>query len=255
MRILYLANNRVGWQIGKWLVKQKGDDIVGLVLHPVSSRKYGDELLNTFNLSADAVFDASTLRSQVTLSSIKKLNADIAVSIFFGYILRPDFINLFPSVINLHPSYLPYNRGQYPNVWSIVEETPAGVTLHYIDENIDTGDIIAQKQVIIEPIDTGKTLYEKLEIASCELFTETWHLIRQGTNPRKPQPQAEGSFHLTKDVSRIDVIELDKNYTARHLINILRARTFSPYRGAYFVTEDGKRVNIRIELTYDDHET
>ena len=57
---------------------------------------------------------------------------------------------------------LPYNRGMHPWYWSIVDETPAGVTIHFIDENIDEGHIIAQKEVLIDPTDTGESLYGKL---------------------------------------------------------------------------------------------
>ena len=255
MKILYLANNKLGWKIGQWLKNNTEDEIVGLVLHSESKRKYGAEILNTFNLSDDVIFDGSKLREDETRQAISQLRADIALSIFFGYILKPNFIALFPEgVINLHPSYLPYNRGSYPNVWSIIEETPAGATLHYIDAGIDTGSIIAQKQVEVEPIDTGGTLYSKLEQASYDVFIESWAAIRKEKNPRIKQPLKEGTSHRIKDVQSIDPINLDATYTARQLLNILRARTFPPHRGAYFIAEDGRRVNIRVELEYDDED-
>ena len=89
----------------------------------------------------------------------------------FGYILRPNFLRLIPrGCVNVHPALLPYNRGAYPNVWSIVDGSPAGVTIHFVDEGIDTGDIIAQAQVVIEPVDTGESLYRKLERGAVALF-------------------------------------------------------------------------------------
>jgi methionyl-tRNA formyltransferase len=151
----------------------------------------------------------------------------------------------------LHPSFLPYNRGSNPNVWSIVEETPAGVTLHYIDKGVDTGNIIAQKHVAVEPLDTGETLYRKLEKTCVALFKATWPLMRSGQVPQLIQDREEGTHHTTADVNLIDAIDLDKTYTARHLINVIRARTFEPYPGAYF-NYHGQKIYLRLQLFYED---
>jgi UDP-2,4-diacetamido-2,4,6-trideoxy-beta-L-altropyranose hydrolase len=249
-RILYMGNNRVGWQALKWLIQQ-GADIVGLVVHPPAKRKFVDEMLGLVNLPADRIFDGSRLREASVREAIAALQPDIGLSIFFGYILKSEFISLFPlGVVNLHPSYLPYNRGQYPNVWSIIEGTPAGVTIHYIDAGIDTGDLIAQREVPVTSVDTGQTLYLKLESASLDLFKETWPLIAAGKAPRITQSGVEGTFHKTKDVEQIDRINLDARLNARELIDILRARTFPPYSGAYFIDDDGRRVDVLIELRY-----
>jgi methionyl-tRNA formyltransferase len=249
MRVLFLGNNWLGWQVLRWL-KEQHEEIAGLVLHPPQRRRYGEEL----SAEADAVpvFDGSRLRDPAVVNSIRELNCDIAVSVLFGYILRPDFLAL-PQLgcINLHPSLLPYNRGAHPNIWSIIEETPAGVTLHYIDAGVDTGDIVAQREVFVQPIDTGETLYRRLERASLELFMDTWPLVRAGNAPRWTQNRAAGSSHLASDVEGIDAIDLDASYKARDLINLLRARTFSSYPGAYFRCE-GRRVYLTLQLVYGD---
>lgn len=253
MRIMYLANNYVGWKVAEFLVEQTDDTIVGCAIHPKTHRKYGKEILQTLDLSEKYIFDGSELRNPDTLKHIAELDADIALSIFFGYILKPPFINLFSEgVINLHPAYLPYNRGSYPNVWSIIEQTPAGATLHYIDAGIDTGKIISQKQVEVEPIDTGKSLYKKLEDVCLELFQNTWKDIQSNSIRPWSQSNTQATHHRKADVDSIDEIHLDEAYNARDLINILRARTFPPHKGAYFY-EDGHRINIRISLEYDDH--
>jgi methionyl-tRNA formyltransferase len=247
MRLVCFLNNWTGWQVLEFLHAQ-GDEIAGLVLHPAAKRAFGDEILSTFDPGPDAVFDGSTLRDPGVVGAIGDLRPDLGISVLFDYILRRPLLDLFPrGVINLHPAYLPYNRGQYPNVWSIVEGTPAGTTLHYIDEGIDTGDVIAQRRVEMEPTDTGETLYRRLERASVSLFRDTWPLIRAGDPPRFPQPEG-GTSHRTADVERIDAIDPDRRYTARELIDILRARTFPPYDGAYFDV-NGRRINLRLELT------
>jgi methionyl-tRNA formyltransferase len=251
MRTLFLGNNWVGWQVLRWL-REQNEQIVGLVVHPLHKRKYGNEIIRSAQVSPAHIFDGSQLRQPEILEAIKALHPDVGLSVLFDYILRPEFLELFPAgVVNLHPSYLPYNRGQYPNVWSIVERTPAGVTLHYIDAGVDTGDVIARRRVPIEPIDTGETLYRKLEQVCVELFKETWPLIRSGRAPRTPQGEEEGTYHRTQDVEKIDHIDLDRTYTARELVNVIRARTFPPYPGAYFVHQ-GRKVYLRLQLLYEE---
>lgn len=247
MRVVFFGNNRVGCRILKWL-KTEGEDIVGLVLHPPDRCKFGDEMRTVSGLGSSAIFDATELKNKQTLQSIKELGADIGVSAYFGYRISHDLFQSFPKgCINIHPSFLPFNKGAYPNVWSIIDGTPAGVTIHYIDEGFDTGDIIAQKAVTVGPTDTGASLYQKLEEGAVELFATTWPRIRVGEHGRTPQTEDEGTHHTVKDVDEIDEIDLDAKYSARELIDLMRARTFPPYRGAYF-TSSGRRVYLRLEL-------
>lgn len=247
MRILFLGNNELAVYIASWL-RSQGEDIVGLVLHPKAKSKRADEIAKAAQISSDKIFEASQLDSSQALQAIQALKADIGISVLFGYVLKKNFLNIFQKgCLNLHPAWLPYNRGAYPNVWSIVENTPAGVTLHYMDEGIDTGDIAAQKRVLVEASDTGKTLYHKLERACIELFKETWPNIRSGNSSKKSQSKDAGTYHQVRDVEKIDEIDMNRSYVARELIDILRARTFPPYSGAYFV-QDGKKIYLQLEL-------
>lgn len=246
MRVACFVNNWLGWQCLE-TIQRNGDEVVALVIHPAMKRKFGMQILQAAGLDPRQIFDARRLRDRATLASLEKRGADIGVSVLFDYILRPACIDLFPNgMINLHPSYLPYNRGQYPNVWSLVEGTPAGVTLHQIDEGLDTGDIVAQHEVPVAATDTGKTLYEKLEQAGLDLFRDQWVKISQGTATQQPQA-GTATIHRTRDVDTIDRIDLDQRYTARELIDVIRARTFPPHRGAYFEV-DGRRIYLRLEL-------
>jgi methionyl-tRNA formyltransferase len=247
MRVLLLVNNWLGWQMTDWLYQQQAA-IVGVVVHPHEKSAYRDEIVQLATTHQSPLWEANRIAEPDTLAAIQALRADMAISGLFGYILKPDFLHLFPAgCINIHPALLPYNRGAYTNVWSIIDETPAGVTIHYIDHGIDTGDIIAQQEVTIEPIDTGQTLYHKLEQAGIELFRQTWPQIAAVQAPRTPQPLHTGTYHNKRDVDAMDAIDLDDTYTARHLLNILRARTFPPYAAAYF-WQDGKKVFVRVQL-------
>jgi|ERR1700722_441722 len=251
MRIFCLCNNWLGWQVLKWL-NQQGDAIVGVALHPEARAKNGPEIRSQVPSSNCLLVDGSRLKERSVLEQVRKLEADIAVSILFGYVLSAEFIEIFPrGSINLHPGLLPHNRGAHPNVWSIVAKTPAGVTLHYIDAGIDTGDVIAQKEVPVLVTDTGATLYRRLEMEGLELFMNHWPSIRQGSSARHPQPAGVGSSHRAREVQKIDEIDPQKMYRAEDLINVIRARTFAPYPGAYFV-HGGKKIYLRLDLREED---
>ena len=251
MKILFLGNNWLGWRVLQWL-KETGREIVGVVIHPEEKQKYARELLEAADLPPERVFFAPMLKDPSSIEEIKALAPDVGVSVMFDYVLDGNFLALFPKgCFNLHPSYLPYNRGAFANVWAIVDRTPAGVTFHLIDEGIDTGPIVAQKKVMIEPVDTGETLYRKLERAGVELFRETWPRVEAGTYELRWQDPGEGETHRRSDVERIDRIDLDREYRARDLIDILRARTFPPYKGAYFEV-DGTKVYMELNLYYEE---
>ncbi len=251
MRVLYFGNNRLGWRVASWL-KAQGTEIVGAVIHPPARQRFADEIVQSTGLAPSAVFDGSRLRQPEMVSLLRALDADLGVSVSFGYLLPRRVVETFPAgCINLHTGYLPYNRGVYPNVWSIVEGTPAGVALHYIDEGVDTGDVIARREVAVEPVDTGQSLFVKLEEGALQLFQEIWPLVVSGRAPRTLQSPVEGTSHRVDDVARIDEIDLDRRYRAGDLIDILRARTFPPHSGAFFRV-GGRRVFMRLELGYDD---
>ena len=72
----------------------------------------------------------------------------IVVSYGYNHIIPEKFIT--NNIYNLHISFLPYNRGAHPNFWSFIENTPSGVTIHKIDQGIDTGKIIFQKMIDFE---------------------------------------------------------------------------------------------------------
>ncbi len=135
--------------------------------------------------------------------------ASFAVSHGYRLILRPPVIEQLPDrLVNLHIALLPYNRGADPTLWSVLESTPAGVTIHHIDAGVDTGDIIAQREVALADDDTLATAYAKLQNAMAELFREQWPAIRAGTGARTPQPPG-GSEHRVADRAAVEHLLTD----------------------------------------------
>jgi methionyl-tRNA formyltransferase len=139
----------------------------------------------------------------LTASDLQTL-PDFVVSHGYRHIVRRDVLELLPDrAVNLHISYLPWNRGADPTLWSYLDETPRGVTIHYMDEGVDTGDIIAQRLVRIPDDATLATAYAALQCDLLELFVERWPSIRAGTCDRLPQP-AEGTVHRVRDRAAVE---------------------------------------------------
>ncbi|GJL84787.1 MAG: hypothetical protein DHS20C02_05620 [Micavibrio sp.] len=147
------------------------------------------------------------MEDKITPGFLKENNIDMGVSYGYRHILKQNVLDVCPF-INMHISYLPWNRGADPNIWSWIEDTPKGITIHYIDEGIDTGDIIAQREVSMGPDETLATSYEKLQEEVVELFYAHWSAIRAGEAPRHPQ-QGQGSLHYVADKEKIESLLYD----------------------------------------------
>lgn len=248
MRVFLFLNNWGGWQVAKWL-KQRGEDVVGVAVHRQSDQRFAEEILTTLSLPADRVWRAPQLREPDSLARIRELQPEIGVAGWFAYILKPDLLQIFShGCLNLHAAYLPWNKGWRTNVWPILDGSPAGVTVHYIDEGVDTGDIIMQRQIPVEPMDTGGTLLQKLICAEIDLFKTVWPLVLKGKGPRTPQDHTNSTSHRRDDLEALDCIELDGKYVVGHLLNLLRARTCLPYPGAYFL-DDSQKNYITVEFS------
>jgi len=155
-------------------------------------------LLHWIRENEATVFQAEGVISKQYIES----NAiDIIVSYGYRHILGSDILEaVHGHALNLPISYLPWNRGADPNFWSYIEDTHKGVTLHFIDEGIDTGDIIAQKH--IQNHCSNETLassYASLQNEIQALFKEHWKGIKGGVCSRTKQNLDEGSLHRAKD--------------------------------------------------------
>lgn len=104
-------------------------------------------------------------------------------------------------IVNIHLSYLPWNRGANPNYWSWHDHTPKGVTIHQVDAGIDTGPVYRQRLVEMDPEqETLATSYTKLRAAAADLFRWTWPRLTDARMPLRAMPQEPGgSFHLSTD--------------------------------------------------------
>lgn len=125
---------------------------------------------------------------------------DFIISFGYRHIIRQEIIDLFTDkIINMHISLLPYNKGADPNLWSYLENSPKGVTIHKIDKGLDTGDIILQKKVQDDiENDTLKTSYDRLIQEIVKLFADNAEDILNNKITAHKQ-QGTGSIHYLKD--------------------------------------------------------
>ena len=128
---------------------------------------------------------------------------DFLVSHGYRHIIKPYVLDRFPRrAVNLHISYLPWNRGADPNLWSVIENTPKGVSIHYLDAGIDTGDLIAQTAVEFAAGETLRTSYARLQEEISQLFAAGWSRIRDGSCDAAKQV-GTGSFHRSFDREKV----------------------------------------------------
>lgn len=177
---------------------------------------------------------------------------DAVILAYWGKVIGEDLLEIPKwGFINLHTSYLPYGKCKHSHYWAIVENTPYGATIMKIDSGLDTGEIIYQKKIIPEWEDTGKSLYIKGILAIKELLESHKNELLSLEMTTKPQI-GEGTFHYGSELDKNAFIDLEREYTARELLNIMRARSFSPHPGAYFYDGNEKyEIEISIKKTRD----
>lgn len=197
----------------------------------------------------EEVFIHSLLTTEDQLQVIGDIQPDYVVSCGYRHIVPEEVLDVpDKGCLNLHPAYLPYNRGANPNVWSIVDGTPAGVTLHWMDTSLDTGDIIARRKVETDFSDTGKDLYEKLEDAQVTLFQEVWPDIVAGEIDETEQDEDAGTCHFTSDFEELCKLDPNEKVRIKDFLDRLRALTFPPYDNAK-IEVDGETYYVEVDIS------
>jgi len=248
MNIGLFAAELVGNEISSFFGRN-AEPLACLVLDSNDLKRINSEIITNSGISdRNRIFYSDSLQTGGTLAALKQMELDLILLAWWPYILKKSILEI-PRLgsLNFHPSYLPFNRGKHYNFWSIVEEAPFGVTIHWVDEAVDTGDIAFQSIINKSWEDTGETLYQKAQKELVKLFKERFTDIKEGKIPRISQKKYLGSFHKSEELEKASKIELEKKYKARDLLNLLRARTFPPHPGAWFV-ENGEKYQIRIQI-------
>ncbi|MBI2964399.1 MAG: formyltransferase [Deltaproteobacteria bacterium] len=172
---------------------------------------------------------------------IRSLAPDFLFSAMFRQMLKRELLDVARrSALNLHPSLLPKFRGRSPINWVLVHgERETGVTLHYMVEKADRGDIVAQRRIPIDDDDTALTLHGKATAAAGLLMRETYPLLAAGRAARVPQDHARASYFGGRKPADG---EIDWRWPGRRVYDLVRAVTH-PYPGA-FTWHHGRRLFV-----------
>lgn len=186
------------------------------------------------------VFQPETLRDGTAIEILKRLNPDIIVVVAYGKILPKEILDIPRfGCVNAHASLLPKYRGASPIQWAIVNgESVTGVTTMYMDEGMDTGDILETVSVDIKPEETAEQLFYRLSIISAELTVLTLDKIEKGTLKSRPQPSDGASY---APIIKKEMARLDFNKTADELHNAVRGYYSWP---CAFFELSGKRIKV-----------
>lgn len=237
------AADEPGGEIARFIAS-RGDRVPLLVLDRQNFRGGNDAIVEAIAGHADAVaFDDNGAEVREQLA-----NVDVALLAWWPRIVSAEILAI-PRIgfLNCHPSLLPHNRGKHYNFWALVEEAPFGVSIHWVSERVDAGDVAFQAPIATTWEDTGETLFRKARAAMVELFRASYDRIRAGDIPRIPQDLARGSFHKAAEIDAASRIDLDAAVRSRDLLNLLRARTFEGYPAAWFV-DGGERYEVRVDI-------
>ncbi|HSP53965.1 MAG TPA: methionyl-tRNA formyltransferase [Dehalococcoidia bacterium] len=176
------------------------------------------------------ILQPESLRDPATLDHVRALAPECAVAVAYGQILRKDFLDIPPrGVVNVHPSLLPKYRGASPIPAAILAgDDLTGVTIMLMDPGMDSGPVLAQRTLPIDPEDTAATLSDKLARAGADLLAET--LPRWLRGEIEPSPQDESQATKTSLLRKEDGA-IDWSRPAVHVWRQVRA--CSPWPGAF----------------------
>lgn len=223
----------------------RGDTIAAVVTQPDRERGRGHRVLPPpvkalAQQHGIPVLQFARIKSPEGVSALKEVAPDMIVTAAFGQILSKEILEIPPlGCLNVHASLLPKYRGAAPIQWAIIKgETQTGVTIMYMNEGLDTGDIISSVSIPIGSDMTGGELYDSLAKKGAKLLIKTVEDILSGQAVRKTQDETQSSYYppLSRELGRIDW-----NKPARDIRNLIRA--LNPVPGAYSVICD-KTIKI-----------
>ncbi|MDR1835681.1 MAG: methionyl-tRNA formyltransferase, partial [Fusobacteriaceae bacterium] len=186
------------------------------------------------------VFQPEKLRDPELLSKVRELQPDLIAVVAYGKLIPPELFKIPPlGTINVHSSLLPKLRGAAPIHGALVTgESETGVSIMYIAEGLDTGDIILQEKIPIEESDNYASLHDKLAVLGAETLIRAVSLLEKGE--AKPRKQDETRATYIKSFGRED-LRVDWNKGEREIFNFVRG--MDPQPGAFAAT-NGKILKI-----------
>lgn len=248
MRIVFMGSAELACPCLDRLLAEPADRVVGVVTQP--DRPKGRSLQPApcpvralATVRGIPVLTPENVNAPESVQAIRALAPDLIVVVAYGQILKPGILEIpLKGCINVHASLLPQYRGAAPIQWAIANgEVRTGVTTMFLNEGMDTGDIIDQAMEPIREDDTAGTLHDRLALLGAGLLARTVESLRQGTVQRTPQNPAKATYapKLKKSDGR-----LDWSRPAIELHN--RIRGFNPWPGCYLELQCPKPTLAKV---------
>lgn len=246
MQVIFVGSQKIGYICLKEVLKLGYDVVAVFTFKPDPHETWEYSVDSIARQKGIPLFD----ESEFTVDSIRKLSPDAILVVGYRKIIPNETLEIpKQGIIALHASLLPKYRGQAPLNWAIINgENKTGITMFFMDEGIDTGDIIAQKETAIMPDETIVEIKERIIKLAGELIKEYMPLIEGGTAPRFKQP-TEGTYGCRRIPS--DSL-IDWNKSAKEVYNLIRACEPSYAAYTYF---NGKKLFILKASIYDGQTT
>ncbi len=245
MKILFMGSSDISLESLE-KIYDNGFEICGVVTNTDKPAGRGKKIfVNPVKVYANEkslpVFQPEKLKKNIEFEDeIKELNPDLIVVVSYGKILPKSFLEIPKfGTINLHPSMLPKYRGPAPIQWAVLNgDEKTGVSIMYLDEGMDSGDIIQQKEVDIGEDETTGELWERLSGIGADLLVKVIKDIENGNIVREKQSSEYTLAPLIeKEMSKIDWEKL----SSREVKNLVRG--LNPFMGAY-TNYDGKKIKL-----------
>jgi len=237
MRMIIVGQGPFGEKVLQALI-QKGEDVVGIFSPP---DKRGEAMKVMAEKSGISFFRPSLMKDPQVCDASLKLKPELVILAFVTDII-PEKLLTVPSLgtICYHPSILPRHRGASAINWALIQgDTRTGLTIFWVDKGIDTGPILLQKEVDINPDDTTGSLYfNKLFPMGVDAIVEAVELIKKGKAPRISQDDSKATYEPPCD-DRVASVDFEK--PVKDVYNLIRG--CDPQPGAY-TTYQGKRVRF-----------
>ncbi|WP_205757921.1 methionyl-tRNA formyltransferase [Lutibacter sp. HS1-25] len=223
-------------------------NVVGVITAPDKpagrGRKLNQSAVKTYALEHQLnILQPTNLKSEDFIAELKALNANLQIVVAFR--MLPNVVWQMPQfgTFNLHASLLPDYRGAAPINWAIINgDTKTGVTTFFIDEKIDTGNIILQEEVLIGENETLGELHDKLMNIGSKLVVKTVQAIKEGTVTTTKQPEIE-----EKAAPKIftDTCKINWNDSLNNIYNLIRG--LNPYPAAWTtLINNNEEIKLKI---------
>lgn len=228
---------------------EKGYNPIALLVTEGEGSTHADELIKISSLDQSLIFKGKDqVDSEKALNFFRTLELDYIIGIHYPYIIKKELLEI-PKIgfLNLHPAYLPFNKGWNTPSWAILDKTEYGATLHFMSEELDKGDIIHQKKLAVSSFDTADSLYQKALQLEVEVFKEAFQNI-VSLKPNKVKQVSEGTTHKKTDLQKIRAIDLDETIVVKDFLDKLRALTTNNLNEMAYFSDGDKKIGVRIEF-------